>query len=733
MITHRRLIIFAILLAVTVACSSLSIFEENSTQPEAMTTPPSGKAVPSETVPSTAPTLPPAPAPNIQISGSVSDNRTGDPLPTATIYLGTGHSNNPLSTIATDARGFFTAQNLQLPLIVRVQAPGYQLWEATFNTAETLPNPQSPPLQIQLLPHVTTGMVRATHTHAPLAGVTLHVESNGRLQTAVTDAAGAFELYGLLPNDVISLEPPAGYRPLQVSYAGQAQLSLTLDPQPLTVIVQDSFTGQPLEGGLITIAPAFSATIISGQATITNIPAQGQLVVSKPGYISATLDYTLAQTLNVSLRPAGLQGVINSSDTGQPLPQTVIYLADTYFRADDNGHFVLPSLPVTSTQFMLKTAGYHRAYAQLTPTGLITGYRPAPFSGGEGRWLTAVSCAQPPQPEGPPCVEITLEPFQARAIYVPLHYLRSRERMIEYLDFIAATELNAIVVDVKGDFGFIAWDSQVELVSEVGADEWFTDTWLPLDEFIAEAKARNIYTIARMVVFKDNPLANSKPEWAAVREDGTVWLDREELGWANPFRQEVWEYNIALAKEVAAFGFDEINFDYIRFPSDGDVGAIVYEEENTLETRTTAIREFMTRMAESLRPTGVFVSADVFGLTLWVVPDSDMRIGQRVIDVAPQVDYLAPMVYPSTFIPGNLGYDNPSAEPYGVVYRSQEQAETLVPPYVKVRPWLQGYWYSLEEMQQLKQAAIDSESTGWSWWNAGGKYDDELFEPAQPE
>ena len=165
-----------------------------------------------------------------------------------------------------------------------------------------------------------------------------------------------------------------------------------------------------------------------------------------------------------------------------------------------------------------------------------------------------------------------------------------------------------------------------------------------------------------------------------------------------------------------------------RFPSDGDVGAIVYEEENTLETRTAAISEFLTRLSESLRPYGVFTSADVFGLTIWVVPSSDMRIGQRIIDVAPQVDYLAPMVYPSTFGPGNLGYDNPSDEPYNVVYRSQEEAETLVPPYVKVRPWLQGYWYTIEEMAQLKQAALDSESAGWVWWNAGGKYEEDLFE-----
>jgi hypothetical protein len=271
------------------------------------------------------------------------------------------------------------------------------------------------------------------------------------------------------------------------------------------------------------------------------------------------------------------------------------------------------------------------------------------------------------------------------------------------------------------------------LAETVGSERKPGKNSIPLDELIVEAKKRGIYTVGRFVVFKDNPLASGKPELGARRADGTVWIDGEDLAWANPFKEEVWNYNIALAQEMAAFGFDEINFDYIRFPSDGDVGAIVYEEENTLETRTAAIGEFMKRMRAALDPYGLFVSADVFGLTIWVRPDSDMKIGQRVIDIAPYLDYLAPMVYPSTFIPGNLGYDNPSAEPYGIVSRSQKQAEERVPPYVKVRPWLQGYWYSLDEMKELKQAAIDSNSTGWTVWNAAGHYDPGLFEPADSE
>lgn len=178
---------------------------------------------------------------------------------------------------------------------------------------------------------------------------------------------------------------------------------------------------------------------------------------------------------------------------------------------------------------------------------------------------------------------------------------------------------------------------------------------------------------------------------------------------------------------MAEFGFHEINFDYIRFPSDGDVLAIRYEEEDSLETRTASIGEFMARMRQRLQPYPIFISADVFGLTVWVSPENDMNIGQRLIDLAPHIDYLAPMVYPSTFASGSLGYADPSEAPYEVVFYSQQAAMERVPPHVKVRPWLQAYWYDVAEMKQLRQAAIDSEANGWMWWNAAGVYADALF------
>jgi hypothetical protein len=663
----------------------------------------------------------------------VLDARTGDPLP---VTLQVSHNHRPAAqteSLETDGDGQFQALRLEAPFTLSIDEPGYEPWQMQLDSPEQLTEAAGA-LKIELQPQATAGVLRAANTAEPLAGVGLSAGPETRRQSVTTDAAGRFEFHGLQSGDPIVVQAPAGYLAVDLTYAGEPELSLTLQPDRLIVRVQNSFSGRPAAGVELMITETITATTdAQGQATFTSVPAAGQITLVEPGYRPITIDYHNPGTVEMSLAPTTLTGVVRDAQTGRPLPQTGFYLGAVYLRADETGRFVIEHLPEVETPLLVKASGYHRAYAQLSQTGLVTGTISVPVSATEGRPLVMAPCAEPAGQAGSLCLDLLLTPFEVKAIYIPFHYLRSRELMLGYLDFIQATELNAFVVDVKGDYGLIAWDSDVPLAAEVGAESGRTDAWMPLDELIAEAKKRRIYSIARLVVFKDDPLAHGKPELAAVHEDGAVWIDGEELGWANPFKPDVWDYNISLAKEVAGFGFDELNFDYIRFPSDGNIGAIVYEEENTRETRTAAIREFIRRLAEGLRPYGVFTSADVFGLTIWVTPESDMNIGQRIIDIAPQIDYLAPMVYPSTFIPGNLGYDNPSAEPYGIIFRSQEKAEELVPPYVKVRPWLQGYWYSLEEMRLLKQAAGDAQSTGWAWWNAGGKYEDALFAPAGDE
>jgi hypothetical protein len=181
---------------------------------------------------------------------------------------------------------------------------------------------------------------------------------------------------------------------------------------------------------------------------------------------------------------------------------------------------------------------------------------------------------------------------------------------------------------------------------------------------------------------------------------------------------------------VAALGFDELQFDYIRFPSDGEVESLLYSQPSTEESRYRAIEGFMARLQAELDPL-VFTSADVFGLTPWV--DHEAGIGQMIENVAPYVDYLSPMLYPSLYTEGVLRFEipDPAHHPYEVVYRSlllaAERTET------KIRPWLQHYslhgvQYGLEEYRAQKQAAYDAGAAGWLFWNASGIYEEELFQ-----
>ncbi|MFN2166316.1 MAG: putative glycoside hydrolase, partial [Anaerolineae bacterium] len=167
---------------------------------------------------------------------------------------------------------------------------------------------------------------------------------------------------------------------------------------------------------------------------------------------------------------------------------------------------------------------------------------------------------------------------------------------------------------------------------------------------------------------------------------------------------------------------------YLRFPSDGVISDITYEVTSTVDSRTGAIAEFLAQASAALRPMGVSVSADIFGLVPSVGGGRDLGIGQRLEDIAAQVDYISPMVYPTTFGKGNLGIDDPVNQPYEIVYKSCINARARTA--TKLRPWLQHYWGDAEYYVAQRQAATDAGSYGWMFWNAGGRYNEEgLFAP----
>ncbi len=643
------------------------------------------------------------------LSVQVIDADTGNPIPDAMVYLGT-------ESYAVDNDGHlkFSPTALTPPLPLTVEAPGYNEWRRILRR---LPQDSSElPLTVPLTPHIFTGKVVAVDTAEPLPAVSIIVND----ETIKTDAAGEFQLARTPVGTKIIIQPDNRFFPAEITFNGEASREIALKPRSLQVQVVDALSGEPISGAMVTVAEQTMETTRQGVVQFTRVPQQGTIIAGHTAYAAQTVRYTDQPAVTVKLRPNSIQGVIRDAHTGEPLPQTEIAFNGEIITANAEARFILPDLsqPVTIS---LKTMGYHPAELSISPTENSVTV--------DERFIETQPCQTPPaQSSAALCMDFLLEPFNPKGIYIPFTLLSRPDIIIDLMNMVSRTELNAVVIDVKSDRGSLAWDSAVPLADALGVDG-NREGWMTLEEFVAAARERNIYTIARMVIFKDNPLAFGKPELATTYSDGSIWVDGEGLAWANPFEPAVWDYNIALAKEVAAIGFDEINMDYLRFPSDGDIGAIVYSQENTAETRTTAIRTFVSKMREALRPYDVFLSADVFGLTVWVDPDSDMNIGQRVKDIAPYVDYIAPMIYPSTFIPGNLGLDDPSAYPYQVIYRSQIAAMERVAAPTKVRPWLQAYWYSPYEMLLQKQAANDAGSAGWIWWNAGGVYDEGVFVP----
>nr|MCU0563733.1 putative glycoside hydrolase [Desulfobacterales bacterium] len=241
--------------------------------------------------------------------------------------------------------------------------------------------------------------------------------------------------------------------------------------------------------------------------------------------------------------------------TGRPLSDAAAVLNGRPLKASTPGVFTLPE---ASGTLAVRAPGYSRAEQAL-----------------EGA-----------APEGG--IDIRLEPFTPKALYLSFYGVGSKALRDPALKMIEDTELNALVIDVKGDRGMIPYRSSVALASEVGAQRIITVR--EPSALIALFKARGIYTIARVVVFKDDLLATARPELAVKTPGGEIWRDREHLGWVDPFRKEVWAYNLQIAEEAARMGFDEIQFDYVRFP---DSRSPRFSQPSTEEGRVGAIAGFL--------------------------------------------------------------------------------------------------------------------------------------------
>lgn len=626
--------------------------------------------------------------PGRTISGQVIDGDGGGPVFGAVVKV--GEQEYPVGE-----NGLFSIGGLGFGATVLAEAPGYLPSSArvTFDGNLRLP----------LSPRVLEGMIVDGSTGEPLVGVPV---SAGSLASR-SDEQGRFRLERVELGTELAVAVD-GFQPLAVTPDGRSTVRLSMVPNALVVRAVNQYTGEPLEGAEVVNGSASARTNAQGQAELKYLPEGARVQVRLEGFAPAEIGFSGQENAEAQLRPNVISGLVRGSD-GNPLRGASVSDGTSTVTTDEAGAFKLTDVP-ENVGLTVSAVGYERIKVDVDRQATL---------------------------------EVTLKPFAARGLYLTYYGVGSDELREGVLRLADTTEVNAVVIDIKGDRGWLVYRSSVPMVAEIGAQQE-----IMIDnprQFLTDLRARGVYSIARIVAFKDNPLAQARPDLAVINAGtGSPWVDMEGLRWTDATRQEVWDYNIALAVEAIELGFDEIQFDYVRFPTDAGEGnpldSVSFSQANTMENRTAAIGGFLERASKAIRAKGGLVSADIFGYVVW--RDDDMGIGQRLEELARHLDYVSPMVYPNLFwhgivVDGRGLYTDQRAGlyPYEIVYESMKIAASRIGP-GKLRPWLQYYDdyitgkpYTAEDVRLQKQAAYDNGITGWLFWDPTNRFGKGGFEP----
>lgn len=324
-------------------------------------------------------------------------------------------------------------------------------------------------------------------------------------------------------------------------------------------------------------------------------------------------------------------------------------------------------------------------------------------------------------------------PEPVKALYMTSWVAGRKDLRSNLIKLIEDTELNAIVIDIKDYTGKVAFAVDNPDLRKYGSvEERISD----MKEFIDELHKKNIYVIGRISVFQDSFLVKTHPEYAVKNKAGAVWKDFKGVSWLDAGAKPVWEYISLIGHEAYAQGFDELNFDYIRFPSDGNMLDIAYPYSEG-KSKPEVLKEFFAYIDESFRTKRIPISADLFGMT--TSNTDDLGIGQVIENAFPHFDYIAPMVYPSHYPPRFNGIPNPNEKPYEVIHyamsKGVQRALMASTTPNKLRPWLQdfsigGVKYTPAMIRAQIQATYDTGLSSWMVWNASNIYTKEAYEIA---
>lgn len=337
--------------------------------------------------------------------------------------------------------------------------------------------------------------------------------------------------------------------------------------------------------------------------------------------------------------------------------------------------------------------------------------------------------------------EITIDPaaervpVKVKGIYISAYVAGTPAMVDALIEEIDRTEANALVIDLKDDFGRVACEMDSPLVQELGSVKTYIRD---VEDLMRKLDEHDIYVIARIPAFRDAWLGEVRPEWCVKKADGSIFKDRDGNAWVNPYEQEAWEYLIEIAVQAKRLGFDEVQFDYLRFCTERGMREAVFDEEQVNgRSRTDIICEFMEYAYERLSREGLFVSADVFGAIINSDVNAD-SVGQIYGEMAKHLDYISPMIYPSHYGDGNYGIEHPDMQPYEIISAALEDSKKELyfaglegDRVAQVRPWLQDFtatWlthhvdYGPDQVRAQIQATYDAGYDEWLLWDASCRY-----------
>jgi hypothetical protein len=556
--------------------------------------------------------------------------------------------------------------------------------------------------------------------------------------------------------------------------------------RPLVGTIKDANTGKPIAGAEVVAGGILTATADDGRFYFENMPDNARIEIIAEGYEGATIDRGVDGEVDVDLKPSSMGGMVTDASTGKPLEGVLVRLD---FPKPEPAQPVTPTQPLTDTAPIEPTT---TATETIRITGLAAPLMATPESDEETpeveptRTLTETlepptPTATPTPPRIPPSGEgfvatytdangeylfknaplgsnltfkmpgytltkmpadaqrkdVALEVFKAEAIYITANVAASRDILDELLEWAETSRINSIVLNVQNDAS--EWVFDVKNEDAVEADN--TDIFLPnMAELVKELRGRGFYMIARVVCFQQKTMAEARPDLAVISStSGKPWKGgyaghQKWLDASNPAAQD---HIVEMTREVMALGFDEIQYDYVRFPSDpadSESGKMVFSKPVTDTGKIASMQEFLKKAYAVIEPSDAFLSIDVFGYALW--PDQGGEpylgiIGQSIPHLIDYTDYICPMIYPSHFVAGEQGCKVPAACAYELIKASGEFAQPRFEgKKTKYRPWLQDFDWGptdytskgTKRVQQQIQACEETGCWGWQMWDPANVY-----------